>query len=69
MQCSGLVQSNNGVDLVEVSIFYKLEKKSGQTVPPIKIKNSSAFAFHHGLLVFKYFGVPFTMLWIYPVQK
>ena len=28
LQCSGYVQAKNGVDLVEVSIFYKLEKKS-----------------------------------------
>ena len=38
LQCSGHVQSENGVDLVEVSIFYKSEKTSGQTVRPIKIK-------------------------------
>ena len=29
---AGCVQSKNGVDLVEVSIFYKSEKTSGQTV-------------------------------------
>ena len=28
--------------MVEVSIFYKSEKTSGQTVTPIKIENSSA---------------------------
>ena len=32
-----------GVDLVEVSIFYKLEKTSGQTVQPIKIKTVALF--------------------------
>ena len=32
LQCSGRVQSKNGVDLVEVSIFYKSEKTSGLTV-------------------------------------
>ena len=32
LQCSGCVQSNNGVDHVEVSNFYKSEKTSGQTV-------------------------------------
>ena len=30
LQCSGCVQSKNGVDLVEVSIFNKSEKMSGQ---------------------------------------
>ena len=38
LQCSGCVQSNNGVDLVEVSIFYKSEKLSSQTVQPNKLK-------------------------------
>ena len=39
LQCSGHVQSKNRVDLVEVSIFCKSEKKSGQTIWPIeKIK-------------------------------
>ena len=34
----------NGVDLVEVSIFYyKLEKSSGQTVWPINIKTVALF--------------------------
>ena len=32
----GHVQLKNGVDLVEVSIFYKLEKTSSQTVRPIR---------------------------------
>ena len=39
LQCSGCVQSKYGVDFVEVSIFYKLEKTSGQTIRPKKIKN------------------------------
>ena len=30
--CSGFVQSKNGVDLVEVSDLYKLEKMSGHTI-------------------------------------
>ena len=38
LQCSGRVQSQNGVDLVEVSIFYKSEKTNGHTVWPKKIK-------------------------------
>ena len=38
LQCTGYVQSKNGVDLVEVSIYYKLMKTSGQTVWPKKIK-------------------------------
>ena len=37
------MQSNNGVDLVKVSIFYKSEKTSGQTVWPIKIKTVAFF--------------------------
>ena len=66
LQCSGRVQSKNGVDLVEVSIFYyKSEKMSGQTVRPI---NSSVFlSYHH--LVFKLLFLAFTMLWPYPVQN
>ena len=32
LQCSGCIQSRNGVDLVDVSIFYTSEKKSSQTV-------------------------------------
>ena len=36
-KCSGYVQSKNGVDLVEVNIFYKLEKTSSPTVKPKKI--------------------------------
>ena len=38
LQYSGRAQYKNGVDLVEVSIFYKMEKTSGQTVRPKKIK-------------------------------
>ena len=38
LQCSECVQSKNRVDLVEVSIFYKVEKMSSQTVRLIKIK-------------------------------
>ena len=34
LQCSGRVQSNNGVNLVEVFIFYKSENMRGQTVRP-----------------------------------
>ena len=40
----GHVQSKNGVDLVEVSIFYKSEKKGSQTVWPIKIKTVALFS-------------------------
>ena len=36
-QCSGCVQSQNGVDLV-VNIFYKSEKTSSHTVQSIEIK-------------------------------
>ena len=51
LQCSGCVQSKNGVDLVEVSIFYKSEKMRGQR--PIKIKTVySVFLSYHGCLVF-----------------
>ena len=44
----------NGVDLVEVSIFYKSEKTSGQTVLSDEDKNSNAF-YYHGCLVFRLF--------------
>ena len=43
LQCSGHVQSKSGIDLVEVSIFNKSEKASGQTVWPIKIKTVAFF--------------------------
>ena len=36
--CSGRVRSKIGIDLVEISIFYKSEKTSGQTVRPKQIK-------------------------------
>ena len=49
LQC---VQSKNGVDLVEVSSFYKSEKMSDQTVWPIKIKTVTLF-YVNGHLVFK----------------
>ena len=52
--CSGRVQSKYGVDLVEVSIFCKSEKTSGQTIWP----NSSTFVPYHGCLVF-YFSCSF----------
>ena len=45
LQCSRCVQSKTGVDLVEVSVFYKLEKISGQTVWPIKIKTVALLYF------------------------
>ena len=51
LQCSGRVLSKNGVDLVEVSNFYKSEKTSNQTVRLKKI-NSSAFVPYCGRLVF-----------------
>ena len=35
---SGCVQSKNGADLVEVRKYCKLEKTSGQTIQPKKIK-------------------------------
>ena len=50
LQCSGCVQSRNEVDLVEVSIFYKSEKTSGQTVRPENIKTVSLL--YLGRLVF-----------------
>ena len=37
VQCSGCVQSKNGVDLVEISYFYKSEKTSSQAVQLKKI--------------------------------
>ena len=52
LQSSGDVQSKNGVDLIEVSIFYKLEKMSGQTVRPIQIKTVALLSYH-GHLVFE----------------
>ena len=51
LQSSRHVQSKNRVDLVEVSIFYKSEKMSSQTVRPKKI-NHSAYVPYHGCLVF-----------------
>ena len=42
------MKSKNGVDVVEVSIFYKSVKMSGQTIQRKKIKNSSAFIPYHG---------------------
>ena len=45
LQCSGRVQSKNGVDLVQVSIFYKSEKTSSQTVQPKKIKKTVALLY------------------------
>ena len=53
LKCSGCVQYKNAVDLVEVSIFSKLEKTSGQTVRPVKIKTASTFLSYHSHLVFK----------------
>ena len=54
LQCSECVQSKNRVDLVELSIFYKPEKTSGQTVRPIKIKIvRNAFQPYLGRLVVK----------------
>ena len=40
LQSSECVQSKNGVDLIEVSIFHKSEKTSGQTVRSIEIKTA-----------------------------
>ena len=54
LQCSRCVQSQNGVDLVDVNMFYKSEKTCGQTIWPMK-KNSSAFVSYHGRLVFRLF--------------
>ena len=45
----------NGVDLVEASnFFFKLEKMSGKTVWPIKIKAFTSVSYH-GRLVFGLF--------------
>ena len=55
LQCSGHVQFKNGVDYVEVNIFYKLEKTSGQTIWLKKIKTVEFFIPYHGHLVFKLF--------------
>ena len=62
LQCSGRVQSKNGVDLVVVSIFYKSKTSGWSNGLADKDKNSSAFLSYHDRLVF-------TMLWTYPVQK
>ena len=67
LQCSGHVQSKNGVDLVEV-YFYKSEKTSGQTVRP-KIKTVALFYFIMATCSLQTSFVAFTMLWTYPNQK
>ena len=60
--------SKMGVELVEVSIFYKSDKKCGQTICPKKIKKSSAFVPYYGRLVL-FFLQAFSVLWTYPLQK
>ena len=45
----------NGIDLVEVSIFYKLEKTSGQKCLADKDKYSSAFISYHSRIVLELF--------------
>ena len=40
---SGCVQSKNGADLVEVRKYCKLEKTSGQTIQPKRIKTDALF--------------------------
>ena len=59
LQCYGCVQSKDGVNLVEISIF-KLKKTSGQIVWPIMIK-TVALLCYHGCLDFKLF-LAFAML-------
>ena len=54
--------------MVEVSILYKSEKTSSQTVRPIKIKMVVLFYLIMATLSSNFF-VAFTMLWTYPVQK
>ena len=51
---TGCVQSKNGVDLIKVSIFYKLEKTNSQTVWAIEIKKVALF-YYHVRVVFKLF--------------
>ena len=43
LQCSGRVQSKNKVDLVDINIFYKLKKTSGQTRSRLKKKSSALY--------------------------
>ena len=52
LQCSGCVQSKNGVDLVVVSVFYKSGEDERSNSSAGKDKNSSAFLSYHGCLVF-----------------
>ena len=52
----------NGVDLVEVSIFYKSEKMSSQTVQPIKIKTVELFYFMMAAYSLQTYLVAFTVL-------
>ena len=68
LQCSGCVQSKNGVDLVEVSIFY-VEEDERQSIWPIKIKIVALFYLIMAALSSDFFFVVFTMLWTYTVQK
>ena len=43
LQCPGCVQFDNGVDLVKVSLFYKSENTSSQTIGLIKINAVALF--------------------------
>ena len=53
----------NGIDLVEICIFYKSEKTSGKIVRLIEI-------YYHIHLVFThYLFIAFAMLRVYPFQK
>ena len=62
LQCSGRVQFKSGVDLVELSIFYKSEKTSGQTIRPKKIK-TVALCILSWLPSLLTIFVAFTVLW------
>ena len=53
LQCSGCVQSKNGVNLVEASIFLLVGGDKRSNCSADKDKNSSVFLSYHGHLVFK----------------
>ena len=54
--------------MVEVSIFYKSEKTSGQTVRPIKINTVALFYLVIAAWSSNFF-VAFTMLWTYCIRS
>ena len=71
LQYSGCIQSKNGVNLVEVSIFLYIgedeQSNYGQTIQSKKIKQVALFYLWPPSL--QSFFLAFTMLWTRPVQK